>query len=203
MEPEAFFLEKVPLKKDVSHPFKRLQHLAGRYLLSYLFEDFPLAEIRIADTRQPYLAGREYQFSISHCGSYAAAIVSRESRVGVDLELITQRIEVVAHKFLNEDEAQFLNEDYAMFLEQWGLRGQVHQEFLTLIWSAKEAIFKWYGKGELDFRGHMRLEGNVGTDGEWIRLPFLFDKRGEEHLPIQGRVFDEQMLALAWVATEG
>ena len=75
-EPESFFLEKVPLKRNVSHPYKRLQHLAGRYLLPILFEDFPLEEIRVADTRQPFLASEKYHFSISHCGEYAAAIVS-------------------------------------------------------------------------------------------------------------------------------
>ncbi len=31
-EEEDFFLQKVPLKRDVSHAQKRLQHLAGRYL---------------------------------------------------------------------------------------------------------------------------------------------------------------------------
>ncbi len=61
-EPESFFLEKVPLKRDVTHPFKRRQHLAGRYLLSYLFPDFPVEEIRIADTRQPFLAGDRLSF---------------------------------------------------------------------------------------------------------------------------------------------
>ena len=132
-EPETFFLEKVPLKKDVSHPFKRLQHLAGRYLLSYLFPDFPLAEIRIADTRQPFLESEKYHFSISHCGQFAAAIVSSRNRVGVDIERITPRIQAVAQKFLHEEEVHFFNEDYALFLEQWGLRGRVEQEFLTLI----------------------------------------------------------------------
>ena len=88
-EGESFFLEKAPLKQDVSHPFKRRQHLAGRYLLSYLFPDFPVEEIRIADTRQPFLAGHPYHFSISHCGSFAAAVVSAGNRVGVDIELMT------------------------------------------------------------------------------------------------------------------
>jgi len=156
-EPESFFLEKVPLKRDVSHPFKRLQHLAGRYLLVSLFPDFPVEEIRVADTRRPFLAGEEYHFSISHCGSYAAAIVSTNSRVGVDIELITPRIERLADKFLHEEEAHFFNDDYAHFLEQWGLRGRVFQEFLTLMWNAKEAIYKWYGRGELDFKKHIKL----------------------------------------------
>lgn len=201
-EPESFFLEKVPLKKDVSHPFKRLQHLAGRYLLPYLFPDFPLEEIRIADTRQPFLASEKFHFSISHCGNYAAAIVSTNSRVGVDIELITPRIERLAPKFLNEGEVHFFNEDYAMFLEQWGLRGRVLQEFLTLIWNAKEAIFKWYGRGELDFRSHMKLEGNIQLEGDWIKLPFVFRKGGRSiHLGVEGRIFEEQSLTLAWLLT--
>jgi phosphopantetheine--protein transferase-like protein len=200
-EPESFFLEKVPLKRNVSHPYKRLQHLAGRYLLSFLFEDFPLEEIRVADTRQPFLASEKYHFSISHCGEYAAAIVSGNSRVGVDIEAITPRIEMVARKFLTEDEAHYFNEEYALFLEQWGLRGRVHQEFLTMIWSAKEAIFKWYGRGELDFKRHMHLEGNITMDGDAVKLPFVFDKGKRIHLGIEGRIFDEQALILAWLLT--
>ncbi|HEX9509317.1 MAG TPA: 4'-phosphopantetheinyl transferase superfamily protein [Puia sp.] len=200
-EPESFFLEKVPLKRDVSHPFKRLQHLAGRYLLSFLFPDFPLEEIRIADTRQPFLESEKYHFSISHCGRYAAAIVSRNSRVGVDIELITPRIEMVAQKFLSGEESQFFNEDYILFLEQWGLHGQFHQEFLTLIWSAKETIFKWYGRGELDFKKHMQLEGNINMDGEQIKLPFVFNKSRKIHLGIEAKTFEEQALVLAWVLT--
>jgi 4'-phosphopantetheinyl transferase EntD len=200
-ESESFFLDKVPLKKDVSHPYKRLQHLAGRYLLYYLFPDFPLEEIRVADTRQPFLASEKYHFSISHCGNYAAAIVSSNSRVGVDIERITPRIQVVAQKFLNEGEAHFFNEDYALFLEQWGMRGRVHQEFLTLIWSAKEAIFKWYGRGELDFKRHMQLEGSLNMDGDWIKLPFVFEKGKRIHLGVEGRIFDEEALALAWLLT--
>lgn len=200
-EPESFFLEKVPVKRDVSHPYKRLQHLAGRYLLPFLFEDFPLEEIRIADTRKPFLADEKYHFSISHCGQYAAAIVSRRRRVGVDIELISPRIETVAKKFLTEDEAHYFNDEYAQFLEQWGMRGRVHQEFLTLIWSAKEAMFKWYGLGELDFKRHMRLEGNISMDGDTVSLPFIFDKGKPTHFTIEGRIFDEQKLILAWLST--
>ena len=101
-EDEAFFLERVPLKRDVSHPHKRLQHLAGRYLLPALFEDFPLEEILIADTRKPFLPDEKYHFSISHCGDYAAAIVSSTQRVGVDIEKGSEKILRVSHKFLTD-----------------------------------------------------------------------------------------------------
>jgi 4'-phosphopantetheinyl transferase EntD len=200
-EPESFFLEKVPLKRDVTHPFKRRQHLAGRYLLSFLYPDFPVEEIRIADTRQPFLEGDLFHFSISHCGAFAAAIVSRTCRVGVDIELVTPRITRVAEKFLNEGELSFFNDDYTFFLEEWGLRGRVEQEFLTLIWSAKEALFKWYGRGELDFKRHMQLTGNIRIDGDVIKLPFAFEKDEIILLDLDARIFDEQALTLAWVVS--
>jgi hypothetical protein len=60
-EPEAFYLEKVPLKKGVSHPYKRLQHLAGRFLLPTLYEDFPPIPAslswRVSNTTFPFPTG--------------------------------------------------------------------------------------------------------------------------------------------------
>jgi phosphopantetheinyl transferase len=190
-EPESFFLEKVPLKKDVSHPFKRLQHLAGRYLLPLLFSDFPLEEILIADTRKPFLESERYHFSISHCGQFAAAIVSTTNRVGVDIESIKPRIGALAHKFMNEGEARLLHE--------WSERTEY--ESLTLIWSAKESIFKWYGRGEMDFRRHMQLNGKISRAGDWLQLPFVFDKEESIDLKVEARIFDELALTLAWVVT--
>src|SRR3954462_10941207 len=87
-ETESFFKENVPLHRDITHPHKRLQHLAGRFLLQFLAPDFPYDLIRIAETRKPFLSNDAYHFSISHCGDYAAAIVSRDSRVGIDVELV-------------------------------------------------------------------------------------------------------------------
>ena len=81
-EEESFFLSQVPLQREITHPHKRLQHLAGRYLLKYLFPDFPVELILIADTRKPYLEDEAYHFSISHCDNYAAVVASKESRVG-------------------------------------------------------------------------------------------------------------------------
>ena len=106
-EDENFFLAKVPLQQSITHPHKRLQHLAGRYLLQYLFPDFPYEEILIADTRKPYLPNEQYHFSISHCGNYAAAIVSSTHRVGIDIEIPSEKVERIAHKFIHENEKSF------------------------------------------------------------------------------------------------
>lgn len=191
-EPEAFYLEKVPLKKGVSHPYKRLQHLAGRFLLPTLYADFPLEEILVADTRKPFLEREQYHFSISHGGNFAAAIVSSHSRVGVDIELVSPRIIAISHKFLHYDEKVFLND--------WLHLTKMHLELTTVLWSAKEAIYKWYGHGELDFRQHMQLSGAITFKAdETIVLPFVFKKQEPVHLTVEARIFDQ--LALAWVMT--
>jgi phosphopantetheinyl transferase len=191
-EPESFFLQKVPLKQQVTHPYKRLQHLAGRLLLPELFEDFPLEEIMIADTRKPFLEDDAYHFSISHCGNFAAAIASSQNRVGVDIEFVSPRLKGISRKFLTEDESKYL--------EQWQYLSALYLQMITIIWSAKEAMFKWYGAGNVDFRSHMVLDGVIefGSD-EWITIPFLFKKDKEIRLKIRARTFDE--LVLAYVVT--
>ena len=187
-EPEEFFLNKVPLKRDVSHPYKRLQHLAGRYLLPTLFEDFPLEEILIADTKKPFLENEKYHFSISHCGNFAAAIVSNHERVGVDIELVTPRIKTIGSKFLNTEEN--------LFLKNYEHLPGMHLELTTILWSVKESLFKWYGNGQVDFKRHIRLTGTVNfLPNEWIELPFSFTKGRAVNLTISARIFDGLVLA--------
>ena len=185
-EPESFFSQKVPIKKDVSHPHKRLQHLAGRYLLTWLFPDFPLEEVLIADTRKPFLLNEAYHFSISHCGDFAAAIASKVSRVGVDVELVSAKVSRIKHKFLNDFEWQLANNANS---------GISEEEQLTALWSAKESIFKWYSLGEMDFRRHMFLNGKIQPGAEWMEMPFEFKKGTSISLTVQARIFDSLVLA--------
>jgi phosphopantetheinyl transferase len=186
-EPDSFFLEKVPFNQEVAHPLKRLQHLAGRYLLAFLFADFPLAEILIADTRKPFLEKEQYHFSISHCGHFAAAIVSKTHRVGVDVELVTPRIESVRHKFLSQSEFNLAPGE------------SKPSEILTQIWSAKEAIFKWHGSGKLDFKKHIQLKRILPAQDAWNLLCFGFQKGQPLELEVATRFFED--LVLAWLAT--
>ena len=150
-EPESFFISEVPLQREITHPHKRLQHLAGRYLLKALFPGFPYELIKVADTRKPFLENEAYHFSISHCGDYAAAIVSTKSRVGVDVELPTPRVERIIHKFLSATEQNTIENLCSTDKNLWHL-------YLTLAWSIKESLFKWYGDGEVDFIEHLHIE---------------------------------------------
>lgn len=197
-ETEQFFLSNVPLQKEVTHPHKRLQHLAGRFLLQFLFPDFPYELIRIADTRKPYLPGEQYHFSISHCGDYAAAIVSSTWQVGIDIETSSPRIHVIAAKFLSDSEKKYFKSDRGLLMQQWDRRGKAETDFLTFVWSAKESIFKWYGIGQVDFSDHISLHGDISIkDDDSVEMPFIFTKKGTQQLTIHGTFIEN--LALTWV----
>jgi phosphopantetheine--protein transferase-like protein len=185
-EAEDFFLSAVPIQSGITHPHKRLQHLAGRYLLPYLFPDFPYEEILIADTRKPYLPDERYHFSISHCGDYAAAIVSSKERVGIDIEMITHRVERIKQKFLHPDELDFVHTHSA----------DQQVNLLTLLWSAKEAMFKWGGRGDIDFSDVLRLGAfSFSAVGN---IPALFSKEAiKTDLTVHYKMYDT--LSLAWI----
>ena len=180
-ETEEFFKNNVPLHRDVTHPKKKLQHLAGRFLLQFLAPAFPYELIRIAETRKPFLPNEEYHFSISHCGDYAAAIISKDKRVGIDIEIQTEKIEKISGKFLSATEHSLLP--------------ATNSQFLTLYWSAKESVFKWYGEGSVDFREHIQLEKqHEGTE----TIDCFFTKTKTE-LVVHYRYFDS--MALTWVVS--
>ncbi len=182
-ETEDFFKGNVPQHRDVTHPHKRLQHLAGRFLLQFLFPDFPYDLIQIADTRKPFLPDEQFHFSISHCGDYAAAIVSRDSRVGIDIEIPVERIVRIRDKYLSSDEKI-----------KWSVGGlKPDARTLTLLWSCKESVFKWYGNGGVDFSEQIQLIYQH-HDKEMIDCIFTKNKSS---LSIQYRIFDH--LVLAWV----
>lgn len=189
-ENEAFFLEKVPDNPEVTHPYKRLQHLAGRYILCEIHPDFPMEEIKIAENRKPFLRNGAYHFSISHCGNYAAAIISSKTKVGIDLELVSPRIEKISPKFLNEQEIRYL--------ESWKHLPQVYLQLLTILWCSKEAVFKWNGQRGIDFSEDIILQKipRLMTT-EWMKLEFTFRKIPGEVLHIHARLFDS--LAITYV----
>ena len=181
-EHENFFLEKVRLQKAISHPHKRLQHLAGRYLLQLLHPEFPLHLIEIAESNKPLLQDQSYHFSISHCGDFAAAIISENESAGIDVELITPKVELIQHKFLSGDELNLLPE--------------LNATFLTLCWSCKEAVYKWYGRGGVDFKNHIHIRNITVKDVRGF-VECAFVKDIQKDLCIHFHLFEN--LCLAWV----
>lgn len=201
-EPEDFFLSKVPLQQDIRHPHKRLQHLAGRYLLRFLFPEFPNELIAIAETRKPFLPDEAFHFSISHCGDYAAAIVSRSHRVGIDIEIPTDKVARVCHKFLHVSEKNIINHLSGGIIDDIGVEKENFIRYLTLLWSAKEAVYKWYGNGDVSFKEQIQVQAATGRPALLRRgvMQGAFLKEGIQQLQMPFVNFQD--ICLVWVATQ-
>ena len=93
---------------------------------------------------KPHLSDSKY-ISITHSHDFSAIIVSDET-VGIDIELQRNKIIRIADKFCNT-EFQFLNpNDQPEFIRK-----------LTVIWGAKEAIFKIRNEKGISFKNHIQV----------------------------------------------
>ncbi|MEO7305843.1 MAG: 4'-phosphopantetheinyl transferase superfamily protein [Ferruginibacter sp.] len=197
-EDEDFFLASVPVQREIRHWHKRLQHLAGRLLLKEMYPDFPVKLIRIADTKKPFLENEPFHFSISHCGDYAAAMVSKTHRVGVDVELLNEKIAQIQHKFTDAEELKLFESHPA----QGGTKLKTclperQVQNLILCWSVKESVFKWWGNGAVDFKDDIVIVSIAGVPEQGI-VHCIFKK--EYELPVHYLYFNNNFLT--WVLTD-
>ncbi len=142
-EEETFFSSSLGFTSDKKHPKRRLEHLAGRFLLQQLDAEFPFQKMVISPEGKPELSDGSLHFSISHSFPYAAAIISSKKSVGIDIQVYVQKIEKIQHKFLSG-------------LEQKLTQNNI--EKITIAWTAKEALFKYYGLGAVDFKLDMPIQ---------------------------------------------
>ena len=142
-----FFLQKAVFRYPIEHPNKQRQHLAAGYLLSELFPDFPYQSIQSATYQKPFLTGNQYYFSLSHSNNYAAAIVSLSAPTGIDIEMISPRVQRIRHKFLSVAENAWVC-DFTP--------GQ-QDALLTLLWTIKETVYKWLEQRGLGFSEHIQI----------------------------------------------
>lgn len=164
---------------DSQKPHRTIQYKAGRAALHAL--NIPVSDMEKDEFGKPHLPKSKKQISLSHCKKYAAAI-SSNSRVGIDVEEITPRVEKIAKRFVHPTEEAFLPIENRL-------------EALYLLWSAKEALYKLYGKKAVDFRDHMIAKPFELKRNGFFYMEFL------KHKPmlylIQYEIFDNH--SLVWV----
>ncbi|MFD2721536.1 4'-phosphopantetheinyl transferase superfamily protein [Hymenobacter monticola] len=132
---------------------RQAQWLAGRVLIHALLPEImaePPADLVVQNdaTGRPWLAGTGHGLtvSLSHSGTWVAAVLSHGGRVGVDIEIIRDKAQRLAGKFLAADEwaaAQATAAD-----------GAAHY---TLLWSAKETLYKLAAQRGIIFKNQLLL----------------------------------------------
>jgi phosphopantetheinyl transferase len=117
--------------------FLSIRHLLARagYVDSDLYYD---------DFGKPHLKDGKY-ISITHSHHFTGIIVSETDEVGIDIEKQRDKILKIAHKFTPIQEYKTLANSEALMRK------------LTIVWGAKESLYKIYAQQGLSFLRHINV----------------------------------------------
>ena len=68
-----------------------------------------------------------------------------------------------------------------------------------MLWSCKEAVFKWYGHGNVDFKKHMLVQDLTSNIADAYHVQLLFKKEEDQLLHLQSLFFDA--VCMSYVVT--
>lgn len=152
---------------DGMKPKRAAGFLSWRALLHYID---PAAAAGYDPAGGAVIAGGRYRhIGVSHAGGYAAIILGNEP-CSVDIESFGRDITGVAGKFTSP-------------VEQEALSSIGAESRLTVIWCAKEAMFKLYRESGIDFRRDMRVLSAESMNKDETIIKALFRcKETELHM---------------------
>jgi 4'-phosphopantetheinyl transferase len=136
--------------KKLTSEKRRTEFLVVRALLSKLTSVFSTIVYR--KNGAPYLQNEDLNISISHSATLVAIILNKK-RAGIDVEILGRKVERIADKFLSGKELEFARQS------------PEPEICMTLLWSAKEAVYKCIGKSGVEFKKQI-LVGPFNPSGE-------------------------------------
>lgn len=168
---------------------KVLEYLCSRYLLQTIIGREQICLFRKTKEGQPYLENDNRKISLSHSSTHAAVIVS-PLICGIDIEAVTERVKKVANRFLHSDE--------------WQITGYSddNTRILTLLWSAKETLYKLHALKGLDFRSGIRLSNlQLADDGTGWLDGRIINKGRDLFVKVYFRFLSDHVLTYAVLTT--
>jgi 4'-phosphopantetheinyl transferase len=125
-------------------------------LIQHLYQQ-PFA-IKKDDFGKPFIDEIDEHISISHTKNACSILFTRDSNPGLDIELERAQLFRIKSKYLSSTEQQ--KHDISSL------------KTLTILWAAKEAIFKWHGIGEVNFKAHSYIQ-HIDFENDLIQAQFL------------------------------
>ena len=146
---EAIDLPNNILKKIDSNKsqLKKNQILAVHQILKY--RNIPSQDLFYDNYGAPYLTSG-LNISISHSELFVAVCLSKE-KVGIDLQIINEKIFKVSNKFINDLEKKLTEKN--------------NLEKLTHLWTIKEAAYKYFTFGQLSLKNDIIVK-QLGDDSK-------------------------------------
>jgi len=100
---------------------------------------------------KPHLKDGKF-ISITHSFTFSGIIIADEFPVGIDIEKQREKIKLIAHKFTP--------------IESYTEKGVELIQKLTVVWGAKESLYKIFGKKKLRFLEHIFIKDFKLTEGK-------------------------------------
>ncbi|MCX6283870.1 MAG: 4'-phosphopantetheinyl transferase superfamily protein [Bacteroidetes bacterium] len=160
------FPEDIATVDSYKNESRRKQWLACRALIARMLH-LEAVKITYDGYGKPSLNGFQGYISFSHTREYAAVLINENDPAGIDIEKLTSRIHRVADRFLQPDELEHIKRLAGKMVT--GERCQLTQadsdntechpqtELLYLYWCAKEALYKFYGKPDVDLKNDIHI----------------------------------------------
>ena len=128
-------------------------HQRGFLSIRHLLKEvgYTDADLIYDEFGKPHLKNGKF-ISITHSFTFSAIIVSDKFHVGIDIEKQREKILKIAHKFTPFEEYKTIANVDALISK------------LTIVWGAKESLYKIYGKKILLFLHHIYIEDFKFTD---------------------------------------
>ncbi len=152
-------IESVNLKPESSERvlgMKSELHQRGFLSVRHLLAEFGYqdSDLFYDEHGKPHLKDGK-QISITHSFTFSAVIVS-DHQVGIDIEKQRDKIAIIAHKF-SDYEFQYLDKTAEDYIKK-----------LTIIWCAKESLYKLFATPGLSFKQHCLVIPFMINDEETI-----------------------------------
>ena len=178
-EPLQYFLERiilfpseVELFVSLQNDRRKMEYAAARFLLRVM-----------TGKREPLLyeeSGRPVlntgkQISISHCEGYIAVMLTETGQPGMDVELISPRAGKIKSRFLSIRELELAGNDDML---------------LTLLWSAKEALFKMCTRQGINFKTNLAIESDNISDSGKLKTSIKKEAR-EVNIELSYKIFED------------
>lgn len=135
----------------ITNTQKRLEYAAGRVVVKELLSLFSYTFQGISKNEfgKPFLLNCPYHISLSHSFPYVAGIIDTKKDVGIDIEQAKLKLTKIASRVFNDIEVTSAGNDVNK---------------LCVLWCAKEALIKLYGKKDLILREELHIEPFVLSD---------------------------------------
>ncbi len=171
--------EELEIVQNFQSYERRLEWLSVRAIVSQVLKRD--VSIVYNEFRKPFLSDASYNISISHSVKLTSVMFSKKHKLGIDLEHLSNKIDRVSHKFMNDNEYVTTDPDMRLY-------------HLYIYWCAKEALYKICDKQDINFKYNIIIEAFDPSNAGCFNA-IVDNKFGKENFVVRYQKYEDYVIA--------